>query len=366
MKPNRFSIKLKGQIAKILWITFFWILVSVIQYANGYATLLYFEHDLSELNTIHFLYASLITGGLAGLLGGTSIVFFWERWLRTVSYNRSLIYIIISYTFIFLVVSIVTQLYNQALRSNLSIFDPEVITAIKSTGALKAMFLTYIYWLAVVIITLIALLVNDKYGPGVFANFLLGKYFHPRREERIFMFLDLRNSTGIAEKLGEQRYFSFIRQVYKDITPAILNTEGEVYQYVGDEVVISWPPKSGIRNSNAIICFFKIQQTLQSRAEYYEANYDGIRPEFKAGVHYGNVMAGEVGVIKREIAYSGDVLNTTARIQAKCNDLGVNILISKPLLEFMNPLKSENPPTEIGDIPLRGKQQMVKLYTVNN
>lgn len=180
------------------------------------------------------------------------------------------------------------------------------------------------------------------------------------------MFLDLRNSTAIAEKLGEQKYFNFIRQVYKDITPAILNSQGEIYQYVGDEVVISWPPKTGIRNSNIIKCFFEIQESLKVRGPYYDKEYDGIRPEFKAGLHYGNVMAGEVGVLKREIAYSGDVLNTTARIQAKCNELGVNLLISKPLVEFMNPIKSEEHPTEIGDIALRGKQQRVKLYTLGN
>ena len=364
MNPKYSSPKLRGQISKVLWITFFWILISMLQYATGYGTLLYFEHDLSEINTNLFFYASLVTGTLAGLLGGTSIVFFWERWLRTISYRRSLFYIFISYTLVFLVVAIISQLYNYSLQSNLSMLDPEVIANSKTAVALKAMFFNYLFWLAVVLITLIALLVNDKYGPGVFVDFLLGKYFHPRREERIFMFLDLRNSTGIAESLGEQQYFNFIRQVYKDITPAILSTQGEVYQYVGDEVVISWPPKTGIRNSNVLRCFFDIQERLNSKADHYKAAYNGIRPEFKAGLHYGNVMAGEIGVIKREIAYSGDVLNTTARIQSKCNELGVNILISKPLMDFLNPLQTPGHPTEVGDISLKGKQKSVSLYTL--
>lgn len=366
MKPKYSSNRLRNQIVKVLWITFFWILVSGLQYANGYGTLLYFEHDLSEINTDLFFYASLITGSLAGILGGASMVFFWERWLRTISYRRSLFYIIISYTLVFMVVGILSQLYNYALQSNLSIFDPEVLASLKTSSALKAMFFNYVYWLAVVLVTLIALLVNDKYGPGVFADFLLGRYFHPRREERIFMFLDLRDSTGIAEKLGERRYFNFLRQVYRDITPPILGTEGEVYQYVGDEVVISWTPKKGLRKLNAIMCFFQIQETLRARSEFYKKHYDGHSPEFKAGLHYGNVMAGEVGVIKREIAYSGDVLNTTARIQSKCNEMGVNILISKPLLDYLSPDMNTNKPEEIGDIALRGKQQTVKLYTLGS
>ena len=79
----------------------------------------------------------------------------------------------------------------------------------------------YLGWLAIVIITLIALLVNDKYGPGVFASFILGWYFHPKREERIFMFLDLRGATTIVEQLEERRYFNFLKDVFRGSTPDI-------------------------------------------------------------------------------------------------------------------------------------------------
>lgn len=78
-------------------------------------------------------------------------------------------------------------------------------------------------------ITLIILQVNDKYEPGVFSSFLLGQYFQLKREERIFMFLDLRSSTTIAEKLGEIRYFNFIKDVFRDVTPSIINSKGEIY-----------------------------------------------------------------------------------------------------------------------------------------
>ena len=222
----------------------------------------------------------------------------------------------------------------------------------------------YFFWMFIVLITLIALLVNDKYGPGVFADFLLGKYFHPRREVRIFMFLDLRSSTTIAEKLGEESYFDFLKEVYADITPAILNTEGEVYQYVGDEIVLCWKPRIGQRNSNVIRCFYQIQTLLQQRSSHYDGKYGGARPFFKAGMHLGNVMAGEIGVLKREIAYSGDVLNTTARIQAKCNELGVNILLSEKLIDYLSPMSSIFQPVSMGEYPLRGKQSQLQLYTL--
>ena len=43
-------------------------------------------------------------------------------------------------------------------------------------------------------------------------------------------------------------------------------------------------------------------------------------------------MVAEVGVVKKEVAYHGDVINTSARIQAECNKHKVPILISEELL----------------------------------
>ena len=178
------------------------------------------------------------------------------------------------------------------------------------------------------------------------------------------MFLDLRGSTSIAEELSEDRYFNFLKDAYRDATPSILNSKGEIYQYVGDEIVVSWKKESGIENANSLRCFFDIQQRFRERASYYKETYSGLVPEFKAGLHYGFVMAGEIGIVKRDIAYSGDVLNTTSRIQSKCNELKVNILISKYLMDILESLPDMFKPTEVGKIALRGKQQSLMLYTI--
>ncbi len=359
------SYHLRSQLLKVLWITIFWLLVAMLQYGNSYATLVNFNYDLDNLNTNQFLFGSIITGLVAGILGGTCMVFFWEKWLRTKSYKRSLFYIFLSYTAIYLVVATISRAFFYSIRFNIPFFDAQLLQQLESDFSAIAHFDSYAFWLVVVVITLIALLVNDKYGPGVFVDFLMGKYFHPRREERIFMFLDLRGSTAIAEKLGERQYFNFLKEVYKDITPSILNTQGEIYQYVGDEVVISWTAKTAMSNNNAVRCFFDIQSSLLEKRETFRKKYNDTWPEFKAGLHKGPVMAGEIGIIKRDIAYSGDALNTTARIQSKCNELGVNILISKYLLDFLMPMVNNFQPTAMGEFPLRGKQSAVLLYTLN-
>ncbi|HMQ64345.1 MAG TPA: adenylate/guanylate cyclase domain-containing protein [Flavilitoribacter sp.] len=357
------SNRIKSQLRKIFWITVGWTLISLYQYFHVYSVMAYSGISVPGFDPILPLRSSFQVGILGGLMGGSGIVFVWERWLRTRNYGWALMQIFFSYTLVFLAVSIPVVFSYQSALLHLPVTHPEVRQVVADRFLSISQLESYLFWLFVTLGTLIVLLVNDKYGPGVFKDFLLGKYFHPKREERIFMFLDLRSSTTIAERLGEQRYFNFIKDVFRHSTPAIQYSKGEIYQYVGDEIVISWKTGTGTENANCIRCFFEIQRILKEKAGYYQATYEET-PEFKAGLHYGYVMAGEIGVVKRDIAFSGDVLNTTARIQAKCNELGVDILFSKFLLDRLALPPNSFSPRKIGDMILRGKKQEVVLYTI--
>ncbi|MGB5170277.1 MAG: adenylate/guanylate cyclase domain-containing protein [Eudoraea sp.] len=88
----------------------------------------------------------------------------------------------------------------------------------------------------------------------------------------------------------------------------------------------------------------------------------GVVPRFKAGLHVGKATVGEIGVLKRDIVYSGDVLNTTARIQNKCNELGVSLLISEDLKNSLSTNRLLF--TSLGEIKLRGKSEATGLYTL--
>jgi len=216
-------------------------------------------------------------------------------------------------------------------------------------------------WALVVGMTQLLMSMNDKFGQGLLWDFIKGKYHTPREETRVFMFVDLKSSTTIAEKLGNEKYYNLLRDFYADITDAIIYNKGEVYQYVGDEIVISWMLENGIENSNCVKCYFDMQEAIQNLKDKYLKKYDLI-PEFKAGLHYGKVIAGEIGIIKRDITFSGDVLNTAARIQSQCNEHDVTILSSNELLDLM-PLTNFKQ-TSLGSIMLKGKEQGVELSTV--
>ena len=213
----------------------------------------------------------------------------------------------------------------------------------------------------IVIITFIKQM-NKKFGPGVLVPMFFGKYRKPTVEERIFPFMDLKDSTTYAERLGHIKFSEMIQDCFLDVNRVIPPYNAEIYQYVGDEVVLSWNSEDGLQNMNCIKFFFAFRKQLQKRKEYYEKKY-GFVPEFKVGANLGSITVAEVGDIKREIAYHGDTINTAARIQSVCNKYGKSFIISENLKDQIE--WDESFITEFLDsIKLKGKEMEIKLFRV--
>ena len=176
--------------------------------------------------------------------------------------------------------------------------------------------------------------INLLLGPGNLIRFIRGEFYHPHEEARIFMFLDMKSSTTIAKRLGHVRYSQFIQDCFSDLV-VVNRFKASIYQYVGDEAVLTWPEKEGLEDHNCIRAFFAFEEVLANKSGYYQKRY-GLRPIFKAGMNLGQVTVAEVGVVKREIAFHGDTINTAARIQDKCGELDQRLLISSFLQEKLN------------------------------
>jgi adenylate cyclase len=204
---------------------------------------------------------------------------------------------------------------------------------------------------------------NRKIGPGNMFKLLLGRYHQPREEKRIFMFLDLVSSTRIAEQLGHNTYSQLLRDCFHDLTDIVLKYHAEIYQYVGDEVVLSWTEKNGLDHLNCIKAFFAFENEIHSRSNYYLEKYK-IVPQFRAGLDMGMVTVAEIGDIKREIAFHGDVLNTAARLQAICKNYDCKMLISDHLANNLYATDGFDKKL-IGEIKLRGKQERTKVYRID-
>lgn len=304
-----------------------------------------------------------IGGGLIGaLLGGSILVFFVNVRYQDKPYGYTII--TVSITFIFIMAFI-----TAVMGATIVFFQTgKFLSNLVSWMAFKE-FITDSYpvksalvWSFIVAITQLLLQVSSKFGQGTFWNIIRGKYNTPKEEKRIFMFLDLNSSTAIAEQLGDETYHALLQDFFADITDPIVNNKGNIYQYVGDEVVLAWNYEDGIENAQCLRCFFDMKLNILKKKEKYLHRY-GLVPSFKAGIHCGKVVAGEVGIIKRDITYSGDVLNTTSRIQNMCKTLNVEVLASSNLIEELS-LTDKYVTQPLGSIKLRGKAKEIFLNTL--
>ncbi len=306
---------------------------------------------------------NLMAAFFGSMLGGIFLVFFVEEKLRDRSYGFNILAVAITFILIVVLVTLVLGAIFVPGYTGQPLTHPDTQVAFVDYLTKNRLHLkNIIVWSIAVSITQLMLQISNKFGPGILWAFITGKYRSPRRESRIFMFADLRSSTAIAERLGNERYHELLKDFFSDITNAILYNKGQIYQYVGDEVVISWPTQHGVENAHALRCYFDMQDIIRDRAGQYQQAY-GLVPQFKAGLHYGEVLAGEIGIIKRDVTYSGDVLNTSARIQSKCNELGTQLLISEELLKLMTPPKPYQS-RSLGNIELKGKQEKLNLHTL--
>ena len=220
-----------------------------------------------------------------------------------------------------------------------------------------------IYSLIIFSIVVFFMQISRLLGEGVLLKFLFGKYNKPVEEERIFMFLDLKSSTTFAEKLGHKKFYSLLNTFFHHISEPVIATKAEIYQYVGDEVVFTWKTENGIKNSNCLQIFFLIKEMIELNREQYLSEY-GVIPEFKAGVHFGKVISAQIGDLKREIVFNGDIVNTTSRIQQVCNDYNKDLLVSADLLLCLKDIPEYLIQENLGNIKLKGKEEEINIFSI--
>ncbi len=294
----------------------------------------------------------LLDGFLIGAFAG-----FWEftffrkeikRWsFPALFITRSIFYaILVVFTIIFVELIIIKDPWDEIL------YDLTLPGTLQIAGQsfLLCMFIA------------VHLQIETLIGRGILGKFLIGKYHRPSVEKRIFMFLDMRNSTAITEKLGDKKYYEFLNMFFEDMSRPIFETKAEIYKYIGDEVVLTWKKNKGLKNNNCIRVFHLIQDRIQNNRMRYIRKF-GVIPEFKAGVHFGTVVSAQIGDLKKEIAYNGDVLNTTARIQNLCNKYNADILASKALFDKLENNR-EYIFEDLGNIKLKGKENHVHLFKI--
>jgi len=305
---------------------------------------------------------TVINGFIIGFFVGFFELIFSNSKAARLPYALLLFFRTILY-FLIAIISIYTLLIFY-LKSNglasTALADPEKFTQIKSVYFLTN--INAIYLLLFILLASFFYQLKSFFSKGVLFNYLIGRYHKPSSEDRIFMFLDLNDATTLAEKLGARKYSAFLSDFFIDLDSAFTKTRARVFQYVGDEVVIMWNPRYGLKNNNCVNAYFFALDIIADKKQYYLNSYDVV-PTFKAALHYGEVTITEIGVSKKEIAYHGDTMNTTARICASAHRLDKQILISRVLC---NKLSKNDTITfeDLGTHMLKGKDERIHLFSI--
>lgn len=334
------------KIRQLVILTFAWVIIGLFISLYDFLLLLSSNSPTEAESLVRGLIINCGTGLVGALIGGTVLVFIIHDKLKDHRYGYSVVLIVV----VFALVVVTVVVLKRAIFGDV-ILD-SAATRIKNA----------LIWFAVVCLTQLILQMNTRTGNAFVGNFIQGRYNVPRAERNIFMFLDINSSTTIAEELGDDRYHGLLRDFFSDIADPILESEGAIYQYVGDEVIVAWNYEEGLKNNRCITCFYDIKRKINQNAEKYRLRY-GLIPTFKAGFHCGRVVAGEVGTLRREVTYSGDVLNTTARILALCRNYGAEVLASGSLLSQLC-LDKTFEVLELGRMKLHGKQTEVLLNAI--
>lgn len=318
--------------------TVFKIYFNILRLDNLFLILLVFGSAISFLFTLLNL---LITDRIARFLPAQMIVFF--KWL--VYFGSAFVLMLIAAR-----ISV-----DQIRRENYK----ELLQQIPKMNIHFFRFLAYFYLSGIVFNFFKGM--RTRMGRMNFIRWFLGILSKPREEERIFMFLDMKSSTTIAEKLFHKKFSYLVQDVFNLMT-VFGYYHGEIYQYLGDGAIISWKVKSGILDCNYLKAYFAFQKRISRREKYFKRKYK-LSPGFKAGAHVGHLMVLQVGQSRRDISYNGDTINTAARIESMCKEYHQDLLISEDLYK-----RTENKDAylfkEIGRIKLKGKRKSTGIYQV--
>lgn len=259
--------------------------------------------------------------------------------------------------FIIQILLMLTLILNRLVLKSLSmnVSDEPILVSLTRASNINFYYKGWIF--GVLVLFLIEL--EKSLGPRYIFDLAWGRYRRPRREIRVIMFLDLADSTALAEQLGDSMYYAFINDCFRIIRPPVVKNKGEVLKYIGDEVIISWNDSKAKNTGRFLDLFMDFKQSLESKHDYFMDTY-GTFPKFRAGAHRGPVVVAYIGDIKKQKDLNGDAMNTTARITGLTKKLDSDLVISRQLHELIGDKADffDGPLSET----VKGKVKSLELY----
>ncbi|HEX7791502.1 MAG TPA: adenylate/guanylate cyclase domain-containing protein [Afipia sp.] len=209
-------------------------------------------------------------------------------------------------------------------------------------------------WTAIIFSAVLSVVLNLVFavtniiGPRAFLHLATGRYHTPVEENRFVLFVDIAGSTTLAERLGGLGIHRFLDKTFRALTGPVIDYRGEVLNYVGDEIIVTWPEISGAVDCRPLRCFLAMRATLQQLQGRFEKEF-GVAPRIRGSLHFGTVIVGEIGDIKRAIVFNGDVMNTAARLEELSRNVDGGFLASRAAIDRFR----SAPPVPLRDLGIR-------------
>jgi len=226
------------------------------------------------------------------------------------------------------------------------------------------------FWSGFIYPAVISVLMNLGFGianiigPRSFLNFVTGRYHAPLQENRFVLFVDIAGSTGLAEQLGGIAIHRLLDRTFRLLTLAVVDYRGEVLNYVGDEVIVTWAERDGMVDCRPLRCFLAMRVELAAAAKQLLREF-GVAPQIRGSLHFGPVIIGEIGDVKRAIVFNGDVMNTASRLEALSRTVDGGFLASRAAMERFD----QAPPfavRDLGRLPIRGRVDGIDVVGIDN
>jgi adenylate cyclase len=231
------------------------------------------------------------------------------------------------------------------------------------SSSMKIFWISVIYSVVFSVVLNLVIGITNIIGPRAFLNFMTGRYHTPVEENRFVLFVDIAGSTGLAERLGGIAIHRLLDRTFRLLTVAVVDYRGEVLNYVGDEVIVTWPERGGAVDCRPLRCFVAMREELSRASGQLEREFGAV-PRIRGSLHFGPVIVGEIGDIKRAIVFNGDVMNTAARLEELSRNVDGGFLVSRAAMERF----SSAPPfavRDLGRLPIRGRVDGIDVVGID-
>jgi len=221
------------------------------------------------------------------------------------------------------------------------------------------------FWSGFVYAAVISVLMNFGFGianiigPRALRNFITGRYHTPVEENRFVLFVDIAGSTGLAERLGGIGIHRLLDRTFRLLSLSVVDYHGEVLNYVDDEVIVTWPEHSGAIDCRPLRCFMAMRDEVALASSELEQEF-AVAPRIRGSLHFGPVIVGEIGDVKRAIVFNGDVMNTAARLEELSRKVDGGFLASRAAMErFGSALPFAV--RDLGSFAIRGREHGIDV-----